>query len=156
MSRRRIGVRGIVMRGETILAVKHKSKDGKEAEYWAIPGGGLDPGEDLMVGVEREIYEELGIRATVGRLLFLQQFSSSRNDSDEELEFFFLIEDSREYDCIDLTSTSHGAAELARVEFINPKQVKILPKFLSEIDITEFVMHDKATALYNYLERRIE
>lgn len=136
MSRRRINVRGIVWRNGKLLAVKHKNSDGSESEYWAVPGGGLDPMETLEDGVKRELLEEVGIEVTVGRVLMVQQFPSKRADYDEELEFMFLVEDSPLFDAIDLEKTTHGMEELARVEFVDPKMVPILPRFLSELDIT--------------------
>lgn len=79
--------------------------------------------------------EELGVGARVGRLLFIQQFKSIRADRDEELEFFFLIENSEDFTDIDYSSTTHGAAELARCGFIDPKAEYVLPRFISEVDM---------------------
>ena len=45
MEKRRVNVRGIIWRDGKLLAVKHKNNDGSEADYWAVPGGGLDPHE---------------------------------------------------------------------------------------------------------------
>lgn len=135
MDKRRVGVRAIIYKDGKILAVKHKRKNGEEREYWALPGGGLDPGEHLEAGLQREIEEELGVGARVGRLLFIQQFKSIRADRDEELEFFFLIENSEDFTEIDYSSTTHGAAELARCEFIDPKAEYVLPRFISEVDM---------------------
>ena len=139
MSTRRINVRAVVWRDGKLLAVKHKNSDGSESEYWAVPGGGLDPMESLHDGVKREILEEVGVEAIVGQLLMVQQFPSKREGFNEELEFLFHVEDSQQFDAIDLTKTTHGMEELARVEFVDPKAVSILPRFLSELDIAKLL-----------------
>lgn len=151
MDKRRINVRAIVWRDGKLLAVKHKEPDGSESKYWAVPGGGLDPLESLHEGVKRELLEEIGIDAQVGELLFIQQFRSKRSDFDEELEFFFHIEDSVALDTIDLTATSHGFDELARVEFVDPKQVEILPSILSELDIAKMIDEPMRIVISNEL-----
>lgn len=150
-NKRRVNVRAIIVRGNKILALRHKDEDGVENEYWGTPGGGLDPFESLQEGVKREVMEELGIDAKVGKLLFMQQFPSGRSGFDEELEFFFLVEDSPEYDTIDLSKTSHGALELAGYAFVDPKEVYIKPDFLSEIDIADYVQNERTPYLFNDL-----
>lgn len=139
MDKRRINIRAIIWLGGKLLAVKHKDEHGNEAPYWALPGGGLDPLESLEDGVVRELMEEFGIKAQVGRMLFGQQFPSSRPDRDEEMEFFYLIDNPEDFTSIDLENTSHGAAELARVEFINPSVEYILPTLLQTTDIAKYV-----------------
>lgn len=148
----RVNVRAVVWRDGTILAVKHKADDGSESPYWALPGGGVDPMEPLHDAMKREIVEELGVTATVGKLLFVQQFNSRREGFSEELEFFFHIQDSPAYDTLDLETTSHGFSELARVEFVDPKNVEILPPFFSEIDIEAYINHDLPTYIHNALK----
>lgn len=142
MEARRVNVRGIIWQDGKLLAVKHKTSTG-EADYWAIPGGGLDPLESLEAGVERELVEETGVDAQVGRLLFVQQFSSRRDGRREELELFFHIENPEDFGLIDLTTTSHGQAEIARIAFIDPKKERVLPAFLSEIAVGDYVRHTK-------------
>ena len=139
MDKRRIGVRGIIYNDGKILAVKHKSKDGSPQDWWAIPGGGLDPGESLENGLRREMREELGVNVTPGRLLFVQQFRSGREGCEEELEFFFLIEHSSDFPVVDFSKTSHGLIELAACEFIDPRLEQIRPGFISEIDLQGYV-----------------
>ena len=151
MDKRRINVRAIVWRDGKILAVKHINSDGSEAEYWAVPGGGLDPLEDLRSGVVREVFEETGVKATVGRLLFMQQFHSKREGFDEELELFFHVEDNPAFDTVDLAATSHGLDEISRVEFVDPKQVDIKPERLSELDIEAIIGHDCPVEISNEL-----
>lgn len=151
LDRRRIGVRGIIIKGGKLLAVKHKSHTGEEPNYWALPGGGLEPLESLKAGVARELYEELGVHAAVGRLLAIQQFPSERADRSEELEFFFHIENTADFALIDLSATTHGLEELARVEFVDPHTENVLPKFFQQIDIASLIARDTPTLIKTYL-----
>lgn len=151
MNKRRINVRGIVVRDGKILAVKHKNDDGTEQEYWAIPGGGLEDMETIADGVKREMFEELGVKVEVGKLLFVQQFISDREGYEEELELFFLVNSSESLENIDINKTSHGAIELSRVEFVDPKNSYILPVFLSEIDLKPYIDSDYSPYIYDDL-----
>lgn len=139
MDKRRINVRAIIWHQGKLFAVKHKSKNGGEAAYWCLPGGGLDPLESLEEGVIREMVEETGITPRVGRLLFGQQFKSNRAGRDEELEFFFHVTNAEDYLNIDLSNTSHGTAELARCDFIDSTKENILPSLLQTMDIEAYV-----------------
>lgn len=148
MVERRLNVRGIIWHDEKLLAVRHKRKDGSAAAYYAVPGGGLDPLEPMDKGIARELFEETGVHAKVGRVLFVQQFRSERDGYDEEIEFFFLIENSEDFISIDLTNTSHGDKELAVCEFVNPTNVTILPKFLQSIEIAKYIATPQLPYLY--------
>lgn len=139
MDKRRIGVRGIIWLDGKLLAVRHRSESGVGVNYYAVPGGGLDPCESLEAGLRRELMEELGVEAKVGRLLFMQQFSSGRQSCDEELEFFFMVENPEDFVAVDFSGTSHGASELTACEFINPASEKILPGFLGDIDMKRYI-----------------
>ena len=153
MDKRRINVRAIVWKDGKLLAVKHKSKDGSESAYWALPGGGLDPFESLSDGITREMIEETGIAPQVDRILFGQQLLSGRAGRDEELEFFFLVTNPDDYESIDLEKTSHGTIELARCEFIDPTIEHILPDFLQTIDIASYINTIRPVDIINNLHR---
>lgn len=148
MEKRRINVRAIVWRDGKLLAVKHNDH-GAESKVWFVPGGGLDPHESLQDGVRREIMEETGVKAHVGKLLFIQQFESRRADFKEELEFFFHVENHEDFTDINLANTSHGLAEIARIEFIDPTEVDILPKMLGELPIADYIATDKPVHVAN-------
>ncbi len=139
-TKRRINVRAIIWKDGKLLAVKHKSRHGNGvAAYYAVPGGGLDPMESLTDCLKRELMEETGIEAVPGKLLFMQQFCSDRQGYDEELEFFFAVENPEDFVNIDLTKTTHGDIELAVCEYVDPSQVIIYPTLLQTIDIRRYI-----------------
>ena len=144
LDKRRINVRAIIYRDGKILAVKHKHGD-EISFYYAAPGGGLDPHESLTDGLIRELREETGIDAEVGKLLFIQQFPSSRAGYEEELEFFFEVKNVDDFAKIDLSQTSHGELEIAVCEFVDPRAVTLYPEFLQSVDIEKYIANDQPT-----------
>lgn len=60
---------GVVTRGSSVLICQRKSQDLHPGK-WEFPGGKVQGGEDDRTGLHRELYEELGIDATIGPLLY--------------------------------------------------------------------------------------
>lgn len=57
----RVTIKGLCVRdGKVLLIRENKNLSGK----WELPGGGLDFGEDIREGFEREIKEEMGLTVT--------------------------------------------------------------------------------------------
>ncbi len=152
MKNRRIAVRGIVCDPEgKIFCVRHKKYDGNKftaKDFWCLPGGGLDIGEDILAGVKREMVEETGIEPEVGSLLYIQQFSYLDT---EHLEFFFHIKNTKDYLQIDLESSTHGFKEIAECGFVDIKEVTFLPEFLSGCDIQEHINKQSSPQIFNRL-----
>lgn len=148
---RRINTRAIIWNEDKLLAVKHLSANGEESSYWALPGGGLDPLESLEAGIVRELLEETGVVAKIGRIILGQQLRSSRTGFDEELEFFFHITNPEDFMSIDLSQTTHGAQEISRIEFIDPRSENILPEFLQTVDIASYINSNKPLHIVDYL-----
>ncbi|MFI5826641.1 NUDIX domain-containing protein [Streptomyces sp. NPDC051578] len=69
VDRRRVAA--VIIRDGLLLMVRERGRgpsgrhDGPE--YWTLPGGGLEPGEDPRDAVRREVAEETGLRALAVR-----------------------------------------------------------------------------------------
>lgn len=61
-------VRVIVLRGDRILMVQHRDREGL---FWILPGGGVKPSESLEQAAVREVWEEAGARCRIVRRLVL-------------------------------------------------------------------------------------
>ena len=154
--KRRVNVRGTIVndRGELFCQrLTARNEDGRN--FWCTPGGGLDSMEELTAGLRREMIEETGVEPEIGSLLFIQQFAESGENSahgpKEQLEFFFHITNWRDYETIDLKSTSHGVAEIAECGFVDPKTTRILPAILCEIDINQLIEKSSGTPIFSEL-----
>lgn len=64
----RVRVALCICDGDRILLAEHL-KDGHR--HWLLPGGGVEPGETLVAAGVRELLEETGMAADVGRLLIV-------------------------------------------------------------------------------------
>lgn len=61
-------VAAVIRRGDTILVTRRPDRPGKPGQ-WEFPGGKVEPGESEPAALARELREELGCEARVGRLL---------------------------------------------------------------------------------------
>lgn len=76
-------VSAVIIDGDKILLIKRVKPN---AEYYTFPGGSVEEGESESHAVWREVKEELGVHANVGKLLFEVE-SNGRKD------FYFVIDE---------------------------------------------------------------
>ena len=152
MASRRINVRGLIKKDGKLFAQKLKNKDGTSTSYWCTPGGGIDPQESLHDALKREMIEETGVAPKIGRLVLIQQFAykgTTNHDETEQLEFFFEITNSDDYENIDISATTHGDLEIAECDFINPDEYNLLPTILAEPEFRSAMDDPTASVLFH-------
>ena len=145
----RVNVRGIILKNGKLFAQQlTPDHNGIERDFWCTPGGGLNKGEPLVDGLNREMVEETGVIPDIGKLLFIQQFADERGSL---LEFFFHIKNADDYETINLSSTSHGELEIKDFGFVDVTTHNVLPAFLQKIDIQDYITNDKPVYIYSEL-----
>jgi 8-oxo-dGTP diphosphatase len=67
----RVRVAAVIQRGDEVLMVRERVQTGPGRhdgpEYWTLPGGGIDAGEEPEVAVRREVLEEVGLEVVEAR-----------------------------------------------------------------------------------------
>lgn len=115
--------RGIILDNEgKMLVVKH----GADFDYYALPGGKMDDGENPLDCIKREIFEEFGVEIENPKLLYVHDWKDKKGVSN--LEFIFLIKDSGEF--VDLTNKKGTHAfEIFEIKWIDKDtQINLLPQ----------------------------
>ena len=129
--------RGIIMHQDKILVVKHYIG----ANFFALPGGHLEWGEEVKECFTREIIEELGIKPEIGRLLYINNLTLEEADGKQSIEFFFEVLNSADYYNAKSFTGSHNF-ELIETAWIGKNDSrKILPNGI-QIDLNN--------AIYNH------
>ena len=83
---KRISARGIVITDKGLAVIfRRKITDGVTKEYYVLPGGGINPGEEVLDGLKRELKEELNIDVNVKNLAFT-------NETEDRVEYIYNCE----------------------------------------------------------------
>jgi 8-oxo-dGTP diphosphatase len=80
-------VAGLILRDSKILVCQRR-RDDSHALQWEFPGGKVEPGELPQEALARELREELGIEAAIGRELFRTRHRYRESGQALELIFF--------------------------------------------------------------------
>ena len=82
-----IVVAALILRDSKILVCQRR-RDDTHSLQWEFPGGKVEPGEIPQEALVRELREELGIEATIGRELFRTRHRYRESGQALELLFF--------------------------------------------------------------------
>lgn len=118
-------VRGIIMYEEKVLLVENNSSCA-----WTLPWGKVDPGETLVEALERELYEELHVRAKIGKITHIHD---RLRPGKARMEHFSIIDNPEDFVDVDFSVASHDF-ELVQWKWypIDEIGVDVKPWFLRE------------------------
>jgi len=78
----RVTIKGLCVRDGKVLLIRESEEYGGK-DHWELPGGGLDFGEDIYTGFNRETEEEMGLKISkISRrpmYLWTHRFENRRN-----------------------------------------------------------------------------
>ncbi len=103
----KLAARAIIVLDHKILLVRHKNRD-----FYSLPGGKIDPEEDIKTALIREMEEELSIEVKNPELLFVHEFRYP-NAGEFSVEFFFRVGNPEDF--LNWKNGTHTALELAEI-----------------------------------------
>lgn len=67
-------VKTFIKKGDSYLCIQRSTHEGSNQHAWDLPGGKLEFGEELIVALNREISEEVGLRVENLKPFFTTSF----------------------------------------------------------------------------------
>jgi 8-oxo-dGTP diphosphatase len=130
-----IKCRAVISFEDKMLVVRHSL----HRKFYALPGGHLEEKENPKECIEREIFEEFGVKAEIGRLLYINQF----DDPDKSfLEFFFEVINGADFK--DLDEDKIDKKEIVEVLWVDKdNSMNILPKKINEDFKNDLLINDE-------------
>ncbi len=108
-----------IFRGDRVLLVRRAKSASYLPGWWDIPGGHVEPGEDLVAALRREVREETGLRVAVGRPFYgsIYPYRSRRGTTVPTLDVDFL--------CVPLSprEPTVDPAELSEHRWVSAREV---------------------------------
>lgn len=131
-----VRVRAIIIHDNKLLVVRHQPS----ATHCALPGGHMEWGESPSEALVRELQEELGVTASIGRLLYVYTYLTTQSHS---LEFFFEVMNGADFLTLHPSSATHSH-EIAEVYWMTAQdETLLLPARLTEDFRTGTLLHNQ-------------
>jgi ADP-ribose pyrophosphatase len=113
----RVGVGAVVIKDDKVLLVRRGVNPSKD--LWAIPGGGLELGETLQEGAEREILEETGVKIRAKDPIYTFDFIE-RDDADRIRFHYVIVDLSADY----IGGEAVGADDVAEARWLSEEDIR--------------------------------
>lgn len=94
---------------------------------WEIPGGRLNINENPQVGLQREIFEELGVTINVGEVVHMEQFIQG---SEGKRAFVIVYVATLQDEQADLVLNSQEVSEVRWIDENDLDNIVIFPEYL--------------------------
>ncbi|MDA0782464.1 MAG: NUDIX hydrolase [Proteobacteria bacterium] len=95
--------------------------------YWYLPGGHMEPRENLAACAKREVYEETGYEVTIGEIIYVFEFYDKEFDS-HKVECVFRAS-------IDIHPEKHEWEDLGHDKSVTMKQWFTLEEIQARDDV---------------------
>lgn len=117
-----VSCRGVIVEGDKMLLVENRKN---ENDFYCAAGGRMEFDENPRQTVEREVYEELGVKPQIGRLLYINTFNDGKT---QVVDFLYEILNYADYKDIEKLNGTHSH-ELSKVVWLpHSSDAKVLPK----------------------------
>lgn len=110
-SRPIVGVGGVIVEGDRLVLIKRRFEP--LAGRWSLPGGTLEVGEPLEVGVARELFEETGLVVRVGPVV--EVFDRILRDEVGKVKYHFVLVD---YLCLPVGGTLEAGDDVSEALWV--------------------------------------
>ena len=129
---KRVSARGLIVTDKGLAVIfRRKINEKGTKEYYVIPGGGINEGEDIVEGLKRELIEELNVEADVNDLAFTVE-------TDERIEYFYNCT----YKSGDFTLNGEEIERMSESNYYEPT-------FISLDKLNEYDVMDEVKAYYS-------
>ena len=84
----RNSVKALIVRNNQLLVIRLF----RDEEFFTLPGGGQEPGEDMKTALHRECREEIGCEVEIGDLVYVRDYIAKNHEFADEDPHFHLVE----------------------------------------------------------------
>jgi 8-oxo-dGTP diphosphatase len=111
-----VGVGAVIVQDGKVLLVKRKYEP--LAGQWSLPGGAVEVGETLEACLIREMFEETGLRVSVGPVI--EVFDRITHDENGRVMYHFVLVD---YLCWPTGGVLCASSDVADAVFADPRDL---------------------------------